>query len=419
MFSRAKRTLVPLVSAGLISSLLSGCITTDKAVQIRIKKKKYTQKLITEDISNNYAPSPRAMHTAIWTGDGMLIWGGLLDEKVGIRVTGGGIYNPQKDTWRDIPTIFNHPFSLYHHSAKLWNSKFIVWGGIKGDMGHHTNFGAMLDLTTMEWTNLTRDNAPTPRSGHTAVIAQDSMIIWGGFSGADYLNDGAYFNLKEQTWEAIEEPPKEFPPRAYHTAIITEDSMIIWGGMNHNGPLNTGASYDFKTKTWNLLTNENAPIARSGHTAVWTEDQMIVWGGSGEDNRYLNSGAIYDPKNDAWIAITNKKSPRGRELHTAVWTGKEMIIWGGSGKKGLLKYGGIYNPQKDKWKKLKTKDKIQSRSMHSLVWTGSEMILWGGKTNKSRKFINGSNLGKMLRFKDNKNKPTFENQIQRDLLTHH
>ena len=42
------------------------------------------------------APDARELHTAVWTGTEMIVWGGL--RAVGV-FNAGGRYNPSTDTW--------------------------------------------------------------------------------------------------------------------------------------------------------------------------------------------------------------------------------------------------------------------------------------------------------------------------------
>lgn len=73
------------------------------------------------------APSPRYWHTAIWTGSKMIIWGGynfLLSEPTNT----GGIYDPQTNTWTPTSTI-NAPSPRHVHSAIWTGIKMIIWGG--------------------------------------------------------------------------------------------------------------------------------------------------------------------------------------------------------------------------------------------------------------------------------------------------
>src|SRR5207302_7067682 len=76
-----------------------------------------------------------------------------------------------------------------------------------------------------------RDNGTPPgaRSGHTAVWTGTEMIVWGGYNGSSYLNDGARYNPAANVWTAL--PTNGAPAgRATHTAVWTGAEMIIWGG---------------------------------------------------------------------------------------------------------------------------------------------------------------------------------------------
>jgi len=68
-------------------------------------------------------------------------------------------------------------------------------------------------------------------------------------------------------------------PRFNQTAIWTGTQMIIWGGYDGTNYFNDGRIYNPALNTWSAMTPYGAPTARVGHTAVWTGTQMIIWGG--------------------------------------------------------------------------------------------------------------------------------------------
>src|SRR4029077_9391068 len=61
------------------------------------------------------APSRRNVHTAVWTGSEMIVWGGI-GNSVGLDT--GGKYNPSTDTWTATSTT-NAPAGRYSHTA-VW-----------------------------------------------------------------------------------------------------------------------------------------------------------------------------------------------------------------------------------------------------------------------------------------------------------
>jgi N-acetylneuraminic acid mutarotase len=75
------------------------------------------------------APISRENHTAIWTGSKMIIWGGYgwgTSDWIGLNT--GGIYDPQTDTWFDI-SITNAPSGRILHTTVWTGSEMIIWGG--------------------------------------------------------------------------------------------------------------------------------------------------------------------------------------------------------------------------------------------------------------------------------------------------
>ncbi len=78
--------------------------------------------------STTNAPTARQSHKAVWTGTGgvMIVWGGTPDDVTTLNT--GGRYNPTTDTWSATSTT-NAPTARYLHTAVWTGSQMIVWGG--------------------------------------------------------------------------------------------------------------------------------------------------------------------------------------------------------------------------------------------------------------------------------------------------
>ena len=320
--------------------------------------------------SGSNAPTARAYHTAVWTGTEMIVWGG----NDGSQSNTGARYNPDSDDWTAI-SVAGAPSARSLHTAVLAGNKMIVWGGYGAT---ELNTGGKYDPNTDSWSTTSTANAPTPRYSHKAVSNGSEMIVWGGENNNEGLNTGGKYNPVTNSWTATS--MSNAPAARYgHTSVWTGTEMIVWGGYNVDTQqyLNTGARYNPTTNSWLATNTTNAPEGRSDHTALWTGSEMIIWGGSFFDlgNYYLNSGGKYNPASNIWTATTTASAPVARDSHTAVWTGTEMIVWGGFGG-GYLNTGGRYNPITGSW--LPTGDTPSARAFHAAVWTGSEMIIWSG-----------------------------------------
>jgi hypothetical protein len=66
-------------------------------------------------------------HTAVWTGTEMIVWGGQYEPGRGL-CSGGGRYDPRADRWTPI-SADGHPLARRDHTAVWTGDEMIVWGG--------------------------------------------------------------------------------------------------------------------------------------------------------------------------------------------------------------------------------------------------------------------------------------------------
>jgi len=98
------------------------------------------------------APEPRGNPTAVWTGSVMIVWGGAVEFLNGLAYFDtGGRYDPVADTWEATSTAFA-PAARQAHSAVWTGDQMVVWGGFGGWLDvvvHQSSGGAYtLDLST-------------------------------------------------------------------------------------------------------------------------------------------------------------------------------------------------------------------------------------------------------------------------------
>jgi N-acetylneuraminic acid mutarotase len=323
------------------------------------------------------APSARTLHTAVWTGNEMIVWGGSFYDGTNYHyLNTGGRYNPGADSWTT-PSTTTAPSGRDLHTAVWTGSEMIVWGGYDGT--NNLSTGGKYDPGTNSWTITSTTNAPSIRDAHTAVWTGSEMIVWGGFDGTNYLNTGGRYNPGTNSW-TITGTTNAPSGRNSHTAVWTGSEMIVWGGLGSSGISNTGGRYNPSTDAWTATAS--APSPRYSHTAVWTGSEIIVWGGF-DGYSDVNTGGRYNPSTDSWTMTSTTNAPSGRDSQTAVWSGSEMIVWGGFGGNGDVNTGGRYNPGADSWTATNTGNAPSAREYHTAVWTGSEMIVWGGQDQNS------------------------------------
>src|SRR5207247_5829278 len=119
--------------------------------------------------STTSAPSGRFLHTAVWTGSEMIVWGGEDDIS---HFNTGGRYNPSTDSWT-ATSATNAPDGRAYHTAVWTGSQMIVWGGSPDDGQTLLNTGGRYcaqtpPCTDDTWIATSTTSAHPTRYLHTA-----------------------------------------------------------------------------------------------------------------------------------------------------------------------------------------------------------------------------------------------------------
>jgi hypothetical protein len=319
-------------------------------------------------------PAPRQGQTTVWTGSEMIVWGGGLSSTVPEVIGTGGRYRPATDSWE--PTASGIESRLFH-TAVFTGRELLIWGGRTLTAIYGTNSGVRLDLATGHWRPMTTENAPSGRMAHTAVWTGSEMIIWGGYGnvplkGISALSTGARYNPVSDTWSDLTtfQAPS---PRSGHSAVWAGDEMIIWGGATTGfpgkgiGETNNGARYIPALNIWLPLPTAGAPAARKEHLAFWTGEEMLIIGGN------LSTGISsvgtncmkYNPRLNTWIPMASVPGFSGAAA--GVWTGSEVLLHRGT---TLVRY----NPRTDGWISSRMSTPFSFSPLERVAWDGTEMI---------------------------------------------
>jgi N-acetylneuraminic acid mutarotase len=270
------------------------------------------------------APAARSQHSAVWTGQEMVVWGGFSGTDF---LQSGARYSPVSQSWQ-ATTTSGAPSARDGHVA-VWNgSRMVIWGGKNAD--GFLNDGALYDPTNNVWYTIQLPNTPEARFGASAVWAGDRLLLFGGEGQNGPLNSGAqliFFNGVPVEWRAL--PTINAPTaRSGHTAVWNGSSMIVWGGQQSGSYLSSGAVYNLASNVWTTMNLTGGPAGRAYHGAVWTGTEMVVHGG---ENGFgsLSSSAAFDPITSTWRAVGATGNATARSGPLLTWTGTEILAFGG------------------------------------------------------------------------------------------
>jgi N-acetylneuraminic acid mutarotase len=315
-------------------------------------------------------PQGRSGHTAVWTGNELIVWGGSVPAPNGFPTTTntGGRYDAALDHWMPTTTA-NAPTARDSHAAVWSGQSMIVWGGNTG--------GGRYDPLADSWQPVSLTGAPASTAGPAAFWTGSRMLVWGGSAGGSLSGASGLYDPKADTWSPIAPSPVALRGP---TVVWTGREMLVWGGRD-NFPhwFNAGYRYNLAANTWQATTLVNAPSAREGASGIWTGHDLIVWGGTA-NSAFVGTGGRYDPVTDSWSPIAANGAPPATTGHPAAWTGAEMLIWGGSASGGMVNTGGRYDPTADSWLWTTLENAPIPRQGHSATWTPLQLLVWGGAT---------------------------------------
>ena len=242
-------------------------------------------------------PSARGYHEMTAFPDGRIIMyggytksNGYLDEIYTLDVSGSTA------TWTLLSNVGDVPPGRAAHAMAAFSDGTLVTFG--GDVDGC--FGSCDDMYTFTVTGIvatwsqktTAGDVPSARFGHAmAVLADDTPVMFGGYSYGGVTNDVYTFTLSGSTatWTSLWSQGDVVPARYYHTlTALSDGSAVTFGGVGSSDNLKDLYELQISgtTATWTQLSSN--PSARYYHTMVALGDGTCVAFGGRDGYGLLN-----------------------------------------------------------------------------------------------------------------------------------
>lgn len=203
---------------------------------------------------------PRYDAAAVWTGTEMILWGGgrrtgtsRENQHPYLTHADGGRYDPALNQWTLLPAE-GAPRGRYKHTAVWTGEEMLVWGGttvtFTGEPPKQGNSsfqdGARFSPATGRWSPISTHHAPGERSSHLAAWSGSEMIVWGGGnSKSECLNTGARYDPKTDRWWPLtgeSAPAPRFMMRP-DAGLWTGREFYVVGGYDLNTEFGTSHAW--------------------------------------------------------------------------------------------------------------------------------------------------------------------------------
>ena len=196
-------------------------------------------------------PDTRSSPSIVWDGSDLIVFGGY--EAQSRPQNDGGRYRPASDIWETLYASwwdsarmsYPHLLGLGGHSAIWTGEQMLIWGGeyAASPLPAPINRGWTYSPASDTWQimgpaptvddsyNLIADAAaPQGRSGHSAVWTGTQMLIWGGIDATGQpLSDGGRYDPSSDSWQpssVVDAPAAS----AVAKAVWTDSTMLVWNG---------------------------------------------------------------------------------------------------------------------------------------------------------------------------------------------
>lgn len=332
----------------------------------------------------------------------------------------------------------NFPECREQFSLTLQGNTIILIGGMCSVM--KTTFIWRMELDSLSWTRVTANNFVQNRYGHTSVIYQNIVYVFGGKTkyaddSVNFLMGLELFNLDEKIWIQPGIQRKNSPvTRRNHVAEIIGGYMVIHGGIDEEEqilgdlymlslgglmkwvkcsvysetkgpcifghaaalvvPSNIRTSYKF-----NIYKYPEAVISKGLSSPLDSKRGWYIFGGKSK----LDGGL----SNDMWMLIIGQKplvwrkiveasgiKPAPRYFHTMNYyeNGGYLIIHGGRNDEKSDSFAlddtFIFNIENYNWIRVEILSQVKNfrvlnRCAHSSVIYSNKLIIFGGMNNNN------------------------------------
>eukprot|EP01108_Squamamoeba_japonica_P003653 TRINITY_DN292_c0_g1_i1.p1 TRINITY_DN292_c0_g1~~TRINITY_DN292_c0_g1_i1.p1 ORF type:complete len:327 (-),score=89.56 TRINITY_DN292_c0_g1_i1:751-1692(-) len=194
----------------------------------------------------------------------------------------------------------------------------------------------VLNTDTMTWSEAVpadTTEAPLPRGGHTVCEFERRLYVFGGGSGAHFVNDLHVLDLAASCWRQLRVAGTIPSPRSRHAAAFVGSLMYVLFGGDDTRVYDDVHVFDVLNNTWRRVdTIGDRPCARWGHSVcVLGNDKLVVFGGH-DGERMLNDVHVLTLSTMAWTRVPvagglGAPRPAARAGHTATRVGTTIVVF--------------------------------------------------------------------------------------------
>ncbi|XP_048725669.1 host cell factor 2 isoform X5 [Caretta caretta] len=172
-------------------------------------------------------------------------------------------YNIASNEWEKLDCSEDGPEELEEHSMVAYQGILYIFGGMVDSAFTQVKIPLwMYDIDSARWTECrhtaveTESIAPANRKGHSAVVYNSSMYIYGGYFDIKGISQ-EFWALRFDTGEWSQVSPQSCDtgpgPRHGHSAVVYGTGMYLFGGLMGLSEQRDLWKWDFTSCKWSTI----------------------------------------------------------------------------------------------------------------------------------------------------------------------
>ncbi|XP_077129396.1 leucine-zipper-like transcriptional regulator 1 homolog isoform X2 [Ranitomeya variabilis] len=256
-------------------------------------------------------PCDRFKHAAVAYNGFVYVHGGRQDTVLGDFWR----YSIALGRWEQLPSSRQAPDKLEGHSMVAHEGRLYVFGGM-------VDFGATREMTplwmygteTRRWSEVKasegQENRPTNRKGHSAVVYQSAMFVYGGYFDIEgAVEEFWMIDFDSQKWSQLSPHTRGLGPgpRHGHSCVTHNAAMFLFGGLKNMSEQNDFWRFDFRRHIWSVIKTSSGPPKSVGHACVLHRGCLWIVGGGLPSRTPAHNLWKYDFASRSWKKISRVK----------------------------------------------------------------------------------------------------------------
>jgi len=241
----------------------------------------------------------------------------------------------------------------------------------------------VLDLESLTWSTAEpTGHPPSARYGHSCVVYQKLLLVFGGFDGSKRLNDVYKYDTIKNVWIQPDVKGEKPDARSSHcAAVIGNIKMFVYGGVISGKVTGNMFVLNLGNWTWSeIIPKGTIPKARFNHAAVVLEKFFYIAGGQAPMGKF-NDVHCFDPDTLVWNEI---KSGGVEFPHSSSFTmnniGNRVFVFRGENASDMFVLTLESGDTPTAWSKpvCSGVQPKQIRAGHSAVLYSNKLVVFGG-----------------------------------------